>query len=375
MRVINSGDIYRIYTDTLKTYDKLPAGCYIIQFSKAEGFYIESYNNFCINEEKVYGVHTEKVDKVLKSFTKFNRSLGVILSGDKGSGKSLFARMLAIKAIDNNIPLLIVSEYIPGIASYIDSIDQEVIILFDEFDKTFAISNNNDDNNPQTEMLSLFDGISGGKKLFVVTCNNLYKLNEYLLNRPGRFHYHLRFEYPNADEIREYLTDKLDKEYHNEIDTVVAFARRVGLTYDCLRAIAFELNCGYAFNDAIEDLNIINIDNREEYNITLLYKNGFKLYTSDCKFDMFDTDETESLQSIWLEDETANHMEYVKVRFKLSDAVFEYTKGRYIISSDKISIEYDTDDEYEEHVNKVKALEIDKLILIKKAKKKLHYAI
>ena len=52
-----------------------------------------------ITEAKIYGVHTEKVFKVLNSFEKVNRSLGVILSGDKGIGKSLFAKLLAIEAM------------------------------------------------------------------------------------------------------------------------------------------------------------------------------------------------------------------------------------------------------------------------------------
>ena len=42
--------------------------------------------------EKAYGVHTEKLEKVMDSFKLFSRSLGVILSGDKGIGKSLFAK-------------------------------------------------------------------------------------------------------------------------------------------------------------------------------------------------------------------------------------------------------------------------------------------
>ena len=36
-----------------------------------------------------------KANKVLKSFALFKRSMGVILSGDKGIGKSLFARWAA----------------------------------------------------------------------------------------------------------------------------------------------------------------------------------------------------------------------------------------------------------------------------------------
>ena len=89
-------------------------------------------------KEKVYGVHPEKADKVIAAFAMFERNLGVILSGDKGIGKSLFARVLSSKAVKTGYPVIIVDQFIPGIASYIESIDQEAVILFDEFDKTFG---------------------------------------------------------------------------------------------------------------------------------------------------------------------------------------------------------------------------------------------
>lgn len=65
-----------------------------------------------------------------------DRNLGVILSGDKGIGKSMFGRMLSEMAVASGYPVLIVDTYYPGISSYLDSIQQEVVVFFDEFDKT-----------------------------------------------------------------------------------------------------------------------------------------------------------------------------------------------------------------------------------------------
>ena len=122
----------------------------------------------------------------------------------------------------------------------------------------------------QAKLLSLFDGTAGGKKMYIVTCNELYGLNDYIVNRPGRFHYHFRFEYPTATEIREYLEDKLEKKCYGEIDKVIEFAGRINLNYDCLRAIAFELNLGATFEEAIVELNILNVD-MEEYDKAMNY--------------------------------------------------------------------------------------------------------
>lgn len=138
MKVIHTGNTFQIYDDSLQTYDRLPVQSYVVRFSKQTGFFLEKYVDMEITEEKVYGVHTEKVQKVLESFAHFGRSLGVILSGDKGIGKSLFAKMLASDAMSREIPVVVIDTYIPGIASYLESIDQEVLCMFDEFDKTFG---------------------------------------------------------------------------------------------------------------------------------------------------------------------------------------------------------------------------------------------
>ena len=129
MKVISTGNNYVIYDNTLKTYDKLPAKTYIVRFDQMKGFSLEEYSEIEIKENKIYGVHEKKVEKVLNAFEAFNRNLGVILSGDKGIGKSLFAKMLSKKAIEKGLPLIVVDRFVPGIASYLESIEQETIIL------------------------------------------------------------------------------------------------------------------------------------------------------------------------------------------------------------------------------------------------------
>lgn len=365
MKIVNTGIRYEIYDDNLKTYNKLPAKTYVIRFHKMTGFFLEQYPDMEIKESKVYGVHSEKVEKVMRSFDAFERNLGVILSGDKGIGKSLFAKMLSIRAVEQGIPVIIVDTYYPGISSYIEQIQQEVLILFDEFDKTFgSIKSENNEAEPQAGLLTLFDGISPGKKMFVITCNSLSKLNDYLINRPGRFHYHFRFDYPREEEIETYLKDKLKEEYYGEIRKVTFFSKKAKLNYDCLRAIAFELNNGLKFKDAIRDLNIINTET-PLFNVKVYLDNGeVKAKTSEY-IDFFAEEE----KSFWVCTSDSCDLE---ITFNTGVDQYDKDTGNIIIKGDDLKYYWDEEDKlYEQYKNcKVKKVEFEK-----DRGKRLHYIV
>lgn len=363
--ICQGGSTYDIFDDSLKVYEQLPAQPYIVRFSDKRGFYLEKYPNFEITESKIYGVHMAKVQKVINAFAKMNRNLGVILSGDKGIGKSLFAKAAGMEAITRGIPVIIVDTYYEGIASYINEIEQEVMVLFDEFDKTFGeVREKEGKSSPQAELLTLFDGLSVGKKLFVVTCNNLRSLNDYLVNRPGRFHYHFRFEYPSSEEVREYLEDKLAQEYYSEIENVVSFSNKVKINYDCLRAIAFELNNGEAFSEAIKDLNIVNIE-REQYNIRLAYQNGLTAISRGNSIDMFD----DSMVDVYMYDQNGEN--FVDISFMPTDAIYDATHNAYYVAPENIHFQY-YEGKTAESAQKTKA---ESLLITRKHDRNIHYTV
>ena len=297
MHIVESGKRYRIFNNAITTYDQLPPKTYRVDYdTETRIFSLLEAHDFEIPETKIYGQHLDKVKKVLNSMDKMNRNLGVILSGDKGIGKSLFSKCLGLKARKKGIPVILVNEYHEGIANFLEEIEQTVMILFDEYDKTFDEKKHN----CQAEMLSLFDGVSAGKKLFVITCNEIQSLSQYLINRPGRFHYHFRFLYPTADEIRDYMEDKLDKQYYDEIENVIAFSVRMNLNYDCLRSIAFELNNGLKFQEAINDLNIIRISQYKNIKIIVEFENQATLSGKIKEWQLYDNTITD--MSIYLPD-------------------------------------------------------------------------
>lgn len=367
MKVVKIGQQYQIYNDTLETFDVIPPKTYTIRFAKMRGFFLEAHTNLTV-PEKVYGPHAEKAEKVLRSFKIMERNLGVILSGDKGIGKSMFSRLLCDMAVAAGYPVLIADNYYPGIDDYLESIQQEIVVLFDEFDKTFAgLKAGENEADAQSKLLSLFDGLSMGKKLFVITCNNINRLSDYLVNRPGRCHYHFRFAYPNSNEIEVYLKDHLDEKYYGEINQVISFAGKVNLNYDCLRAIAFELNLGVPFKEAIRDLNILDTGDTS-YSLVLCMKNGMQLINKNCGLRMFG-DEAEA---VWLS--SPRCADIVRVDFSPRDAVYDEKTGSYHLEAGMFQFYLD-DHENPVAVKEIKETEPLYLQILKSADRSLHYVI
>lgn len=279
MNIIKSGSTFDVFGKDIETFHTLPTGTYDVCFQKMKGFFLQSRLPLEVKEKKIYGSHESRATKILNSFNHANRNFGVILTGEKGIGKSLCARILANKAINNNIPVLVVSSYAPDLVPFLESINQEVMVLFDEFEKTF-------DKEEQVELLSLFDGINSGKKLFIITCNSLTKINSFYINRPGRFHYLFKFTNPSLDEIRDYFNDNLNDNADVDMDFLTLYSFCFKLSFDALRSIVTELNYGYGLEETLEDLNIEK--SRIYSTLGITFKDGKTFYSDPRAFNMDD---------------------------------------------------------------------------------------
>lgn len=362
MNIVSAGSRFMVYGEDVQTYKILPPGAYKVEFSKMTGFSLSIHNDLLV-KEKMYGNSYRKADKVMNTFNHLDRNMGVILSGPKGVGKTMFARRLAELGKEQGLPLILVDAPYPGIEDFIESIEQECIVLFDEFEKTFRKAKE-EEGGPQERLLSLFDGIDGGKKLYVITCNRVSGLNEYFLNRPGRFHYHFILSTPTGDEVREYMEDNLDGDARKYIDNIVALSSMSAFTYDVLRAIAFELNLGNSLSETMMDLNI----ERERYlslRFKIVFTNGVVATAKEgTEIDIFNN---RYLNTHWLylekndivPKDLIRYLNRCYLKFYTNDIIV--SENGYHLGSDKVEIEWDDDWEYIDTDNEAEKEKYDKI--------------
>ena len=113
-------------------------------------------------------------------------------------------------------------------------IEQPTIIIFDEFEKVY-------DNEEQEKLLTLLDGVYPSKKLFVITTNDKYRVNQHMRNRPGRIFYRLDYTGLEREFIIEYCEDNLDDKTH--IESICRFSMMFNaFNFDMLKALVEEMN-------------------------------------------------------------------------------------------------------------------------------------
>ena len=270
--------------DDVEIMDALPPAVYAMKFSKMQGFWFEPMTLEPFSG-KVYGEQLRMAGKVERRYRMVEgRNLGVLLSGPKGTGKSLFVRNLAAK-LSAEMPVIVVKENGgQPMLSELASLKGRAVIIFDEFEKMFradatagsGCNTRENDIREQETALSFFDGVeTRQEKLLLLTVNETCNLSRLLLGRPGRIHYHFRMALPTTAEIEDYLADNLGAGVPGDRRDVAAKLASRAVSWDSLTAVTNELNTGETVEDTLKDLNL-GTDEADGIRIAMraIYENG-----------------------------------------------------------------------------------------------------
>jgi hypothetical protein len=217
-----------------------------------ENFYIEQIASFDI-PARMYGDTIKNTNRIINSFWNRDKSTGVMLVGEKGSGKTLLSKNICIELAKQSVPTIVVNHPWHGdkFNTLIQSIQQPCIVLFDEFEKVYS-------SDEQEELLTLLDGIYSTKKLFMLTSNDKWRVDSHMRNRPGRIFYMIDFKGLDEAFIREYCLENLANPEPKTVDTVVNISSVfAAFNFDMLKALVEEMNrYGETPQEAMRILNV-----------------------------------------------------------------------------------------------------------------------
>lgn len=271
---MKSGNTFRIATkESMDLHEQLPAGNYVVKQDPFENFYIEQIEGFDV-PSKMYGDTIRNTERIINSFWNREKSTGVMLVGEKGSGKTLLSKNICVELAKQNVPTIVINHPWHGdkFNTLIQSIQQPCIVMFDEFEKVY----NSDE---QEQLLTLLDGIYSTKKLFLLTSNDKWRVDSHMRNRPGRIFYMVDFKGLDETFIREYCHDNLLSDTKT-VDTIVSIASVFGaFNFDMLKALIEEMN---RYNETPQEaMRILNV--KAEFDGGSTY--SVEIYKGDRKAD------------------------------------------------------------------------------------------
>lgn len=262
MKLIQNNKRFSI-ADVTGVTDTLPGGVYQLQRDPAtRAFFLLQKEAFEL-PKKIYG-DISIVDRWIKSYkNNTQKNLGIILSGTKGSGKTITAQKFCI---DTGLPVILITEEFYG-SDFIDFLTNPIlgkcILFIDEYEKIYPRDENSHD------LLQIMDGNFNTQLVFLMTVNT-FRINSYLVNRLNRIKYRKHYDNLELSIVQEVIDDMLINKTHTQ--SIYDFFDRIGIcTFDLLVNLIKEMNL--FGEDAIICGKHLNLETESiYYDVTEIFK-------------------------------------------------------------------------------------------------------
>ena len=240
MKWLRTNNNFQPIEGSFDSYDTIPTGVYNIILRKGMGgisWELEKCSDKFDFSFKLYGLESDFIDYVIKTYNNTEGNLGILLNGMKGSGKSVCAKVICNRL---KLPVLIVrnmGEDNDLMLQFLNSLNFDCILFLDEYEKQFK-----DERSDSTVLLQITDGVYTSKyrKLFLLTTNEL-SIDKNLIGRPSRIRYVKTFKNLPIQVIKEYLNDNLNDK--SKADEIIDFVSELAIsTIDILKTIVSEVN-------------------------------------------------------------------------------------------------------------------------------------
>lgn len=196
---------------------------------------------------------SDKDKKLIKrAITTFNNTdkltTGVLLSGLKGSGKTLMMKKLAK---ESGLPIIVIDKnvYPEDIEGFFAQLTIDVCVLFDEIDKYWNTR----------YLLGFLDGVKPTcKKLVIATCNDEKEIDSYLNDRCSRIRYKKTFKGLTKDTVGGIINDIIDNKDKADAAAEYICSNIETVSHDNVIIFGEEIknNPDDSFDEIMEFLNI-----------------------------------------------------------------------------------------------------------------------
>ena len=297
--VVTDTSVTPIYNaDNVTLENELPNEIMYLTFSPKSGISLTKRALVKL-PTKIYGETNRVKDIIINTFkSRTDKTTGVLLSGIKGSGKTLLSNLICQSV---GMPVIVISDLsnFDSVLAFLSDLVTPYVLFIDEYEKKLGtVDDRFDKENLQANFLSFLDGNNNSQKLVLLTVNSVHKVPSQLLDRPGRVFYHFRYYGVTDLEAQEFINDYMDEYYPNKktkervkrelINELEMMVHMQSLTFDALKAILEEV-CRYPkdyLGDILMRLNVGIQDLDLNYKVTLVIDNNPLVISENGHFDI-----------------------------------------------------------------------------------------